>query len=171
MNLWHFFPGQHHREQCGYLRCDLRYLRHCALLSHDINILAGWVSFISVLLKETFPPGLSIIITVRNSSWGKVIFSQAPVILSTGGGVFPLGRPPLLGRHPLGRHLPGQTPPWADTPQADTPLGRHPRSQTPPWADTPHRDDHCSGWYTSYWNAFLLINIFLKYTCRNVFTL
>ena len=24
------------------------------------------------------------------------------------------------------------------------------------------RDGHCSGWYASYWNAFLLNNFFLK---------
>ena len=42
---------------------------------------------------------------------------------------------------PMGRHLPGQTPPWqADTTpllQAENPLGRHPPRQTPPRADTP----------------------------------
>ena len=48
-------------------------------------------------------------------SCGKVMFSQASVILFTG------------------RQTP---PPWADTPLADTP-GRHPPpSQTPPWTDT-----------------------------------
>ena len=48
----------------------------------------------------------------------------------------------------------GQTPPRADTPQtpqADTPLlGRHP----------PPSHGHCSEWYTSYWNTFLLIIFF-----------
>ena len=33
--------------------------------------------------------------------------------------------------------------PWAD-PLSDTPASRH------------HRDGHCSGWYASYYNAFLL---------------
>ena len=51
----------------------------------------------------------------------KVMFSQASVILFTGG---------VSARHPpLSRHPPGQThSPWADTPTwADTlPLGRHP---------------------------------------------
>ena len=48
----------------------------------------------------------------------------------------PPGRP--LGRHPLCRHLPGQTPPWADTspgqtaPWGDTPPGQTPPGQTPP---------------------------------------
>ena len=66
-----------------------------------------------------------------------------------GGGVWqtpPPGRHPLdrLGRHPPGRHLPGQAPP-----------GRHPprqTRQTPP----PPADGYCSGRYASYWNAFFL---------------
>ena len=43
---------------------------------------------------------------------------------------------------------PRRHPPWTDTPapQADPPLGRH----------LP-RDGHCSGWYASYWNAFLFL--------------
>ena len=41
------------------------------------------------------------------------------------------------GRYPRGRHPPGQTPP----------RDRHP----------PPADGHCSGWYASYWNAFLLL--------------
>ena len=56
-------------------------------------------------------------------SCGKVIFSQASVILSTGG-VYPSMH---WGRHPLGRYPPENTP-RSDTPWADTP---------PPWADTP----------------------------------
>ena len=40
---------------------------------------------------------------------------------------------------PLGRHPPGQPPSQADT-TLNTPL--------PP-------DGHCSGWYASFWNAFL----------------
>ena len=53
-------------------------------------------------------------------SCGKVIFSQASVILSTGG---------CVSQHEL-----GQTPPSrADTPQSDTPSGRHtPTPQSPP---------------------------------------
>ena len=95
---------------------------------------------------------INFIITVRNSSGGKVMFSQASAILSTGGSV-PLGRHPLAGRHlpgqadtPLGRHPltrqtppgththPGQTPPCSDTPLGRPPWsGRHPPGQ----ADTP----------------------------------
>ena len=55
------------------------------------------------------------------------MFSQASVILFTGGGVYP-------SMH------------W----------GRHPPADTPPLADTlPPLDGHCSGRYASYWNAFL----------------
>ena len=46
-------------------------------------------------------------------------------------------------------------------------LGRPPCSGTPLWADTPPPcDGHCSGRYTSYWNAFLLtlLVIILKYS-------
>ena len=66
---------------------------------------------------------------------------------------------PAAGRHPqlAGRHPPPQADtPWhADTPpwQADTPPG----GQTPPWQAETHSpsDSYCSGWYASYWNAFL----------------
>ena len=74
-------------------------------------------------------------------SWGKVIFSQASVILLTGGGVCSQGglllggvcsRGCLLLRVCL---LPGGA--W--------------------WR--PPRDGHCSGRYASYWNAFLLTSL------------
>ena len=101
-------------------------------------------------------------------SCGKVMFSQASVILSMRGGV------------------PGRLTPWADT--RHTPLGRHPLWEDPPgqtctpcpvhagiytplpsacwdthplpsacWDTPPPPDSHCSGWYASYWNAFLLV--------------
>ena len=58
--------------------------------------------------------------------------------------------------------------PLANTPLAVNPLGRHPSSaDTPPdrhstpQVDThPTTDGHCSGWYASYWNAFLFSNEF-----------
>ena len=67
-------------------------------------------------------------------SWAKVMFLQASVILSTGGGVclsacwdtHPQEQTPPGSRHPL-----EQTPPGADTPES-----RHPLEQTPPRADT-----------------------------------
>ena len=65
------------------------------------------------------------IITVRNSSCGKVMFSQVSVC-PQGRGVQPLaGRQPL-GRHPPARYPPGRHTSWADTPPGQThPLGRH----------------------------------------------
>ena len=80
------------------------------------------------------------IFTVRNSSCGKVMFSQACVKNSVQGVVYtPVGAPPGIQPRadPLGRHHPGQTPP--------------PPRQTQP----PPPDGHCSGRYASYWNAFL----------------
>ena len=98
-------------------------------------------------------------------SWAKVMFLQASVILLTGGGCvclsaswngLPQEQTPPGSRHP---------------PRADTPRSRHPRKQTPPGsrhpqsrhplgADTPPEADSgiqsTSGWYASYWNAFLL---------------
>ena len=72
-----------------------------------------------------------------DSSCGKVIFSQACVKNSVHRG---------LGCKPLGRH----TPSWADSP-----LGRQPPWVDTPWAEIPTSEDHCSGRYASYWNAFL----------------
>ena len=98
---------------------------------------------------------LFIIFIVRNSSWGKVMFSQACVKNSVHRGV--------VYTSPLGRHPPWTDLPWVDTPQADTalwadtspgqalPLGRHPPGQKlPPSWDGPY-----NGRYASYWNAFL----------------
>ena len=90
-------------------------------------------------------------------SWGKVIFSQACVILFTGGGGLPqcmLGyhppdQPPRSCTHPLGaqtsprsRHPGSIHPPGADTPPEQTPSSRHlPPEQTPPtshpWEQNP----------------------------------
>ena len=53
------------------------------------------------------------------------MFSQASVILFTGGRVC------VCGRHPPGQTPPGKHP-QVDTPEVDTLLGRH-----PPWAHTP----------------------------------
>ena len=51
-------------------------------------------------------------------SCGKVMFLHVSVILFTGGGVWQADTP-LAGRHPL----PGQSPPWADTPHRQAPPG------------------------------------------------
>ena len=72
------------------------------------------------------------IITVSNSSCGKVMFLQVSVCPQGGGAHPSLGRHPPWHTLPLSRHPPGRQPLWADTS-----LGRHPHRQTPPWADTP----------------------------------
>ena len=80
------------------------------------------------------------IITVRNSSRGKVMFSQVSVC-PQGGGVHHPPRQadtPPAGRHPLGQTAPSR---WT------TPSGRHPLVA----------DGYCSGRYASYWNVFLFI--------------
>ena len=40
-------------------------------------------------------------------------------------------------------------------PREDTPPGKHPQANTPLGRHS-LRDGHCSRWYASYWNAFLL---------------
>ena len=107
-----------------------------------------------------------------NEVLGKVIFSQVSVFPQRG----------CVSHHAIGREVcirvcTGEecvslwvqgVSPWADTPRhtpprtntspgqtslrTDTPLGRHsPTGQTPLL-----RNDHWSGWYAFYWNAFLL---------------
>ena len=71
-------------------------------------------------------------------SYGKVMFSQASVILFTRG---------VCGTDP------GQRLPWADTPLCRHPSGQTPPGQTPPGQTSPPRDGYCSG--RTYWNAFL----------------
>ena len=96
-------------------------------------------------------------------SWAKVMFLQASVILSTGGGVCLSAcwdaRPPQEQTPPQTRHPPNQTPLWT----------RHPREQTPPFppnqAPLPPREADArirsmSYRYPSYWNAFLLLLFF-----------
>ena len=73
--------------------------------------------------------------------------------------------PPRADTSPPVRQTPHsrQTLPRADTPLTgrQLPLGRHPPAGIhppgrPPW------DGHCSGWYASYWNAFLFHKCFCK---------
>ena len=100
-------------------------------------------------------------------SYGKVIFSQVSVILSTGWGrisQYALGRHPLedtqsladtlpwTHTHPRASALPspGRHPTWTPPgrhPQVDTPRADNPLLQTPPWADTPWTDTP-SPWQT-----------------------
>ena len=126
--------------------------------------------------------------TGRNEVLAKVIFSQASVILLTGGGVPDQAPPPLAGTPPPGRYPPSrqvhppsrqvhppsrQVPPQAGTPpsrqappQAGTPPpGRHPppsRQVQPPPPETADPGIQSTiGRYASYWNAFLLLNVFI----------
>ena len=88
-------------------------------------------------------------ITVHKRSCGIVMFLHMSVILFTGGYI------PACITGPM-------TPPWADTlPLGQTPLGRHPPGRHPSSEDTPLDVRSMSGRYASYWNAFLLWNIFL----------
>ena len=81
--------------------------------------------------------------TARKRSLRRLCFYTCLSFCSRGGGVYPSMQwaniiQTLSGADtPLGRHTPGQTHPWADTPWADTHLGRHPQAdnlpgQTPP---------------------------------------
>ena len=85
-------------------------------------------------------------------SWGKVIFSQASVILFTGGVC-------------LSACWDTATPPQKEAParKKELPLPRRPPCQgddSPPEADSGIRS--MSGWYASYWNAFLFYLSFRK---------
>ena len=108
-------------------------------------------------------------------SCGKVIFSQASVILSTWGVFLPActgaDTPPprqtgdVYPSMHWSRHTPS---PGADTPQADTPLGQTPPGQTPPGQTPPlgqtppPPDGHCSGMLSCCKNIFF-VNIGLLY--------
>ena len=106
------------------------------------------------------------------TSWGKVMFSQACVILFTWGCLPQC----MLGYHtPWSRHSPGPDLLGPDTPQDQTPPGSRnpPRSRHPPGPDTlpgqtPPQSRHSprrACWeirstrrrYASYWNAILFI--------------
>ena len=60
------------------------------------------------------------------------------------------------GRHPPGRHSPGQAPLWVDTLLARHPLADPPRQTTPPLPDTTGYGQqaggtHPTGMYSCYW--------------------
>ena len=95
-------------------------------------------------------------------SWGKVMFSQACVILFTGGGVWKQTSPQEADT-PLEADIPPkkQTPPRSRHPrEADTPpKSRPPWKQTPPKKQTPPfpwEIRSTRGRYASYWNAMIL---------------
>ena len=111
-------------------------------------------------------------------SWGKVMFSQACVILFTGGVGVCLSACWDTTTTPQEQTPLQQTPPTADTPRSRHPTPREqttPQSRQPPRADTPPGADspappgvdtpqHRACWeirstrgrYASYWNAILL---------------
>ena len=104
-------------------------------------------------------------------SWGKVMFSQACVILFTGGSASVLAgihTPPGADTHPPGADTPGSRhPPGADThpPGADTPGSRHPPWSRHPPEQTPQEQTHTPpsmqgdtvNARASYWNAILFV--------------
>ena len=127
------------------------WIRHC-------NLCLVTVSFFQKIASCS----LNSVVTIHKRSCGKVMFSQACVKNSVRrgrGGVHPpLGSLPkcMLGYTPPRNQR--KTPPGADTPRehthptgADTPRRRHPlRSACWEIRAT-------SGWYASYWNAFLFL--------------
>ena len=86
------------------------------------------------------------------------MFSQASVILFTGGWQTPPGRHTPPGQTPLA-DTPWADTPWAEAPRADTPPGRHPPGKHLPSRHPPPRDGYCSGRYAFYWNAFLVHHV------------
>ena len=85
-------------------------------------------------------------------SCGKVMFSQASVILSTGD----VAETPL-DRHPPGRH-----------PLCPVHAGIHTASLVHAGINSPPPSDgHCCGRYASYWNAFLFGKFFTE-NCMNM---
>ena len=121
-----------------------RWQFHCSDIWLSYNICANilpclviWLYFRWDQSGKSPRKGVNVrIFTVRNSSCGKVMFSQAGVKNSVHGGCIPA----CTG---------------ADTPSRYPSMhwGIHPSGQ----ADTPPPDGNCSGQYGSYWNAFLFI--------------
>ena len=140
-----FYPTYFFKH-CWWGLNPCRSVRHLtAWTTMDLSLPNGKRSEGRGMLRDNQINGwLWCIFTIRNSSCGKVMFSQPCVILFTWG-VHPPGQTPPSGQSPLGRHTPPRQtpPPW----------------QTPP---LPSRDAYCSGWYASYWNTFLLRCILLS---------
>ena len=118
-------------------------LRHLADIAEWIQLIAkSTVSHLPDTINLTInciPAGNSVYYCPQHSC-GKVMFSQVSVILFIGG----VSASVHAGIHtPLGRYTPRQV---------HLPLGRYPF--------TPH-DSHYSGWYTSYWNVFLFVIVFI----------
>ena len=163
--------------------------QHYEIRSVNAQVVRILLECILVLILFSFHA--AILFYHPQQSWGKVMFSQACVILFMGGclpqctlgyhhipkktpprSTHPPGsRPPrsTLGYHHIPEKTPSQehTPPWEQTPQEHTP-----RKQTPPGADTPPWCRACweirstRGRYASYWNA-ILSDIFSLPICRS----
>ena len=67
-----------------------------------------------------------------------------------------------LPRHPVDRHPLPRWPPPCLPRQTPPPPGQTPPRHTPPGQMTP--GGHCSGRYSSYWNAFLFTMLFCSLT-------
>ena len=63
----------------------------------------------------------------------------------------------VLSGRSLRQRLPQTETPWTETPWTETPLHRDPQTETPHSDHPRQRPPHMvmSGWYASYWNAFL----------------
>ena len=111
--------------------------------------------------------------TMNTHNFAKVMFLHLFVSHSVHGGVpasvhawihTPPRQTPPQGRHPQGADSPppGADSPWEQTqpPGADTPSGsRHPPQQMLPLHSACWEIRATSGWYASYWNAYLLKSV------------
>ena len=86
------------------------------------------------------------------------MFLHLSVILFTEGAGF-VRKPPTGQRLPRQRSPRSETPPWTETPRTEIPLDRDPPDRDPPGQRSPPRTV-TSGWYASYWKAFLFFFLF-----------
>ena len=119
--------------EVSHLSCDKSCMRPRKELARAFPVKGALI-----MGKRTVDPSmLHLYLPPANEVWGKVIFSQAPIILFTGGGVC----------MPRGGCMPsGGMRAWACAC----------RGHAWPGGTLGRRDGHCSGWQASYWNAFLL---------------
>ena len=99
-----------------------------------------------------------VIATCKRSLGQGKVFTPVCQSFCLGGWCTPQSRHPSRQTPTPSRQTP--YPSWADTPCQDTPLGRHPLGRHPLGRHT-LPDANCSGWYASYWNAFLFFLVFL----------
>ena len=118
-------------------------LLHRKVLSDTISVLSEYENTVN-LTRQMHRPIICTSYRPQRSC-GKVMFSQASVILLTGEGISAQGV--CVWQTPPGKH-----PPWADTPLLSACWDTHTPLPSACW-DTPP-GGHCSGRYASYWNAF-----------------